>query len=156
MTLVALTTFITTSNAAGVVQGRYQNSTPGQVIRLDGHDFSFLSFIYSGAAKNRTGDNLEAELTLAVNKLAMGYAAEAVQAKWTVEVVGCSMNPKDFSVGRKLTREVWLAAGMSYDPEKVTVLLSSGIDAVGASAPARTLTSKLVGALPSTGQISNR
>ena len=154
--LVALTTFITTSNAAGVVQGRYQNSTPGQVIRLDGHDFSFLSFIYSGAAKNRTGDNLEAELTLAVNKLAMGYATEAVQAKWTVEVVGCSMNSKDFSVGRKLTREVWLAAGMSYDPEKVSVLLSSGIDAVGASAPARTLTSKLVGALPSTGSISNR
>jgi hypothetical protein len=156
MTLVALTTFITVSNAAGVVQHRFQNSTPGQAIRLDGHDFSFLSFIYSGAAKNRTGDNLEAELTLAVNKLAMGYAAEAVQAKWTVEVVGCSMNPRDFSVGRKLTREVWLAAGMSYDPEKVTVLLSSGIDAVGASAPARTLTSKLVGALPSTGQISNR
>ena len=153
--LVALTTFITTSNAAGIVQGRYQNSTPGQVIHLDGHDFSFLSFIYGGAAKNRTGDNLEAELTLAVNKLAMGYAAEAVQAKWTVEVVGCSMNPKDFSVGRKLTREVWLAAGMSYDPEKVTVLLSSGIDAVGASAPARTLTSKLVGALPSTSQIRN-
>jgi hypothetical protein len=153
--LVALTTFITTSNAAGIVQGRYQNSTPGQVIRLDGYDFPFLSFIYSGAAKNRTGDNLEAELTLAVNKLAMGYAAEAVQAKWTVEVVGCSMNPTDFSVGRKLTREVWLAAGMSYDPEKVTVLLSSGIDAVGASAPARTLTSKLVGALPSTSQIRN-
>jgi hypothetical protein len=79
-----------------------------------------------------------------------------VRNKWTVEVVGCSMNPVDFSVGRKLTREVWLAASLSYDPEKVDVLLSSGIDAVGATAPARTLTSRLVGALPSTGQISNR
>ena len=153
--LVALTIFVTTTNAAGVVQGRYQNSTPGQAIRLDGYDFSFLSFIYSGAAKTRTGDNIEAEMTLASNQLAMSYAAEAVQGKWTVEVISCSMNPKDFSVGRKLTREVWLAAGMSYDPEKITVLLSSGIDAVGASAPARTLTSKLVGALPSTGSIRN-
>lgn len=156
MTVVALTTFIIVSDAAGVVQHRFQNSTPGQVIRLDGFDFPFLSFIYSGAAKNRTGDNMEAELVMAVNQLAMSYAAEAVQGKWTVEVVGCSMNPRDFSVGRKLTREVWLAAGMGYDPEKVSVLLSSGIDAVGASAPARTLTSKLVGALPSTGAISNR
>jgi hypothetical protein len=156
MTLVALTTFFTISDSSGVVQGRFQNSTPGQVIRLDGFEFPYLSFIYSGAAKNRTGDNLEAEMTLAINQLAMSYAAEAVQKKWTVVVESCSMNPNDFSVGRKLTREVWLAAGMGYDSERVNVLLSSGIDAVGASAPARTLTSKLVGALPSTGQISNR
>jgi len=156
MTVVALTTFITVSNAAGVVQHRFQNSTPGQVIRLGEFDFSFLSFIYSGAAKNRTGDNMEAELVMAVNRLAMSYAAEAVQGKWTVEVQSCSMNPRDFSVGRVLAREVWLAAGMGYDTEKVSVVLSSGIDAVGASAPARTLTSRLVGALPSTGQISNR
>ena len=155
MTVIALTTFITVSDAAGVVHHRFQNSSPGQVIRLDEFDFPFLSFLYSGAAKNRTGDNMEAELMLAVNQLAMSYAAEAVQGKWTVEVVGCSMNPNDFSVGRKLTREVWLAAGMGYDSDKVSVLLSSGIDAVGASAPARTLTSKLVGALPSTGQIRN-
>jgi hypothetical protein len=154
--LVALTTFITTSNAAGIVQGRYQNSTPGQVIRLDGHDFSYLSFIYSGAAKNRTGDNLEAELVMACNQLAMSYAVEAVRNKWTVQATQCSMNPKDFSVGRKLTMETWLAAGMSYDPERVNVLLSSGIDAVGANAPTKTLTTKLVGALPLTGAISNR
>ena len=156
MTVVALTVFITVTNAAGVVQHRFQNSTPGQVIQLDGFDFPFLSFMYSGAAKNRTGDNLEAELVMAVNQLAMSYAAEAVQGKWAVEVQSCSMNPNDFSVGRVLAREVWLAAGMGYDPERVTVLLSSGIDAVGASAPARTLTSKLVGALPTTASISNR
>ena len=155
MTVVALTTFITVSNAAGVVQHRFQNSTAGQVIRLDAFDFPFLPFIYSGAARTRTGDNLEAELVLAVNQLAMSYAAEAVQGRFTVEVTSCSMNPRDFSVGRKLAREVWLASGMGYDPDRVSISLSSGIDAVGASAPARTLTSKLVGALPSTGSIRN-
>ena len=66
------------------------------------------------------------------------------------------MSPKDFSVGRKLTMETWLAAGLSYDPERVNVLLSSGIDAVGATAPSKTLTTQLVGALPLTGAISNR
>ena len=156
MAIVALTTFITIKNAAGVVQHRFQNSQPGQVIVLDGADHPFLSFLYAGAAKNRTGDNLEAELVMACNQLAMSYAVEAVRNKWTVQVTQCSMNPKDFSVGRKLTMETWLAAGMSYDPERVNVLLSSGIDAVGASAPNKTLTTKLVGSLPLSGQISNR
>ena len=154
--LVALTTFITIKNAAGVVQHRFQNSQPGQLITLDGADHPFLSFLYAGAAKNRTGDNLEAELVMACNQLAMSYAVEAVRNKWTVQVTQCSMNPKDFSVGRKLTVDIWLAAGMSYDPERVNVLLSSGIDAVGASAPNKTLTTRLVGALPLTAVISNR
>ena len=156
MALVALTTFLTIKNAAGVVQHRFQNSQPGRLITLDGADHPFLSFLYAGAAKNRTGDNLEAELVMASNQLAMSYAVEAVRNKWTVQVTQCSMNPKDFSVGRKLTRETWLAAGLSYDPERVNVLLSSGIDAVGASAPNKTLTTKLVGSLPLSGQISNR
>ena len=154
--IVALTTFITIMSAAGGVQHRFQNSQPGQVITLDGADHPFLSFLYAGAAKNRTGDNLEAELVMASNQLAMSYAVEAVRYKWTVQVTQCSMNPKDFSVGRKLTIETWLAAGMSYDPERVNVLLSSRIDAVGATAPSKTLTTKLVGALPLTGSISNR
>ena len=154
--IVALTTFITIKNAAGVVQHRFQNSQQGQVITLDGADHPFLPFLYGGAAKNRMGDNLEAELVMASNQLAMSYAVEAVRYKWTVQVTQCSMNPKDFSVGRKLTIETWLAAGMSYDPERVNVLLSSGIDAVGANAPTKTLTTKLVGALPLTGSISNR
>ena len=156
MALVALTTFITIKNAAGVVQHRFQNSQPGQLITLDGAAHPFLSFLYAGAAKNRTGDNLEAELVMASNQLAMSYAVQAVRNKWTVQVTQCSMNPNDFSVGRKLTVDIWLAAGLSYDPERVNVLLSSGIDAVGASAPNKTLTTRLVGALPLTAVISNR
>lgn len=156
MTVIALTSFITTLDARGVVQGRYQNSQPGQRIVLDGVEHSYLSFLYAGAAKNRTGDNMEAELVLAANQLAMSYAVEAVRNKWTVQVTACSMNPKDFSVGRKLTQETWLASGMSYDPERINVLLSSGIDAVGALAPSKTLLSSQVGALPLTAQISNR
>ena len=154
--LVALTNFLIVQDAKGVVQYRFQNSKVGTTISLDGADHTFLSFLYNGAAMNRTGDNLESELVLATNQLSMNYAAEAVQNKWTVQVISCSMNPADFSVGRKLTREVWLAASMSYDPERITVLLSSGIDAVGATAPTRTLTSSLVGQLPLTAAIQNR
>lgn len=156
MALVALTTFITVADANGTVQYRFQNSQPGQTISLNGASHSFLSFLYSGAGKNRSGDNLEAELVLASNQLSMSYAVAAVQGKWTVTVTGCSMNPSTFAVARTLTTETWLAAGMSYDPERINVMLSSGIDAVGASAPTRVLTTHLVGALPLTAQISNR
>lgn len=156
MTIVALTTFLEVSDAAGAVQHRFQNSLPGQTISHRGASWPYLSFIYQGAAKNRTGDNLEAGLILAVNALSMGYATQAVQQKWNIRVDSCSMNPTTFAVARTLTSEFWLAASMSYDTETVEVLLSSSIDAVGASAPMRVLTSTLVGALPSTGAIYNR
>ena len=66
------------------------------------------------------------------------------------------MHPETFEVGRTLTTEHWLAASMSYDMEAVEVTLSSSIDAVGASAPTRSLTKTLVGSIPTTGSVTNR
>lgn len=156
MTVVALTNFIEISDINGVVQHRFQNSKPGQLISYRGVEYPFLSFIYQGAAKNRTGDNLESQLVLAANGISMSYAVEAVNLNYQVRVDSCSMNPVDFTVGRTLTTEFWLAAGLTYDPETVEVLLSSGIDAVGSNAPIRVLTTNLVGVLPTTAQIFNR
>jgi hypothetical protein len=156
MTIQAISNFITVKNTSGVVQHRYQNAKVGEVIALDGFDFSYLSFLYQGATKNRTGDNLESELYLAPNAVAMNIAREAVVKNWIVQVDTCTMNPKTFAVGKKATSEVWLAASMNYDPEKLVVSLSSGIDAVGATTPTRKLTLTMVGALPSTAQIQNR
>jgi len=153
MTLVALSTFIRIGPNGR--EGRYHNGRVGQIIRLERQDFSHMSFLYAGAAKNRTGDNIEAGITMASNRLAISIARQAVEGKWPVEVVSCSMNPTTWQVGRVLTREIWVAASLSYDPSQVEVILSSAIDAVGAIAPTRTLTSKLVGSLPLTGQIQN-
>jgi hypothetical protein len=152
----AITNFLRITDSSGVVQGRYQNGQVGSTITLDGNGYSYLSFLYRGATRNRTGDNLEAELTLASNQLAMSIGAQAVQRKWNAQITTCTMDPRTMTVGRKLMEDSWLAASLSYDPETLTVLLSSGIDAVGANAPTRSLTSKLVGQLPSTSSISNR
>ena len=156
MTVVALTNFVEIRNAAGQVQHRFQNSRPGKAIKLDGVNYSYLSFIYQGAAKNRTGDNLESALVLSVNEISLGYASEAAKQRWNVRVTSCSMNPSNFEVAKKLTTEYWIATSMSYDTQTVEVLLSSSIDAVGANAPTRVLTKDEVGALPVTGTISNR
>ena len=155
MTIVALTNFIEISTPAGEVEYRFQNSKPGELISYRGAAYPFLSFIYQGAAKNRTGDNLESQLVLSANQISMNYAHQAVDFNYQIRVDSCSMNPSTFEVAKTLTTEYWLAASLSYDPEVIEVLLSSGIDAVGSNAPIRVLTTAMVGALPTTASIRN-
>ena len=156
MTVIALTNFIQVTNAAGAVKFQFQNSQPGETIAHRGVGYPYLSFIYQGAAKNRSGDNMESELILSSNKISMGYAVKAVRNRWNVRVDSCSMDPVNFTVGRILTTEYWIAASMSYDTDVVEVLLSSSIDAVGAIAPHRSLTKSQVGSLPVSGSVQNR
>lgn len=156
MTLVALTNFITITDSKQKLQRRYQNGKTGGTVTLDDKDFDFLSFVYQGATKNRTGDNMEATLVLANNELSMNTAVEAVGGRWQIQVDTCTMNPDDLAVLKKITTENWIVSTMAYDPVTIEVTLSSSIDAVGANVPNRVLTQKQVGALPSTAQLQNR
>ena len=156
MSVVALTTFIVFYDARGRVQYRFQNSQVGTRISYGSASYPYLSFIYQGAAKNRTGDNLEAALMMSLNQVSQPYAVQAVQEKWTVEVFSVSMNPTTFTPARTLSKETWIASSLTYDTETIEVLLSSAIDAVGSSAPTRVLVESMVGKLPVSGSIQNR
>lgn len=156
MTIQAITTFIELTTATGAIQGRYQNSQVGSVISYDGRSFNYLSFIYNGATKNRTGDNMTSDLMLAANQISINIGSEAVKNFWSVQVDTVLMHPQTFAPVRQLSREYWVASSFSYDAQAIRVQLSSAIDAVGADAPNRTLLQKYVGALPLTSQISNR
>lgn len=155
MSYTCITTFIEI-----VGGGRYQNSntsvTNSGRLSLDGRTHSYLSFIYQGAAKNRSGDNLESALILSANQISMNVARAAIANKTQVKVTTCVMNESFTQVQKKLTTEYWLAASMSYDTETIEVLLSSAIDAVGAEVPNRVLTRDLVGDLPVSGSIAAR
>lgn len=153
MSIQALTTFLTVFKPNGQVQHRFQNSKIGELIQLDGFDFQYLSFIYQGAAKTRTGDNLVSSLVMSVNPISMGYAYEAVSNKWNVKMDSCVMNPSTFAVSKKLTTEYWIASSMGYDTTTVEVQLSSSLDAVGLLLPNRVFNKTLVGDLPTTGSI---
>lgn len=143
------------NNGSETSQGRYNNSVPGENIVHEGLTYPYLSFVYQGASKNRTGDNLEAQLVLSVNQISNGIGVQAVRNRWKVRIFSALMNT-DGSVDRVLTREEWMAASMSYDNETLEVVLSSAIDAVGANAPTRVLTKDLVGHLPVTGNIQTQ
>jgi len=152
MSLQAITNFLTVYRPSGQIEHRFQNSKVGSTI--DGHQY--LSFIYQGASKNRTGDNLISGLVMSVNPIAMGYAQEAVMNKWNVRVDTYSMNNDFTAKQRLLTQEFWVASAMSYDASTVEVALSSSLDAVRLVLPNRVFTEALVGFLPATASIQAR
>lgn len=155
MTIQAVTTFITLRSTNDALQGRYQNGITNSTITYDSASFAFLSFIYSGATKNRTGDNMTSTLTMSANRISMNIASEAAKNFWSVQVDTVLMHPQTFVPVRLLTREYWLASGLSYNTDAVQAQLSSAIDAIGADAPNRRLLERYVGALPLTSRISN-
>ena len=132
---------------------RYQNAAPGSNISYNGASFPYLSFIYQGAAKTRTGDNLQAALMLSTNELSQGIARELIMNRDHARIYTVQMSTRADTVSRLLTKEDWLVATMTYDPATIEIILSSGIDAVGANAPTRVLTRTMVGHLPATGSL---
>lgn len=156
MTIQAITTFLRLETPSGALQGRYQNGITNASVSYNSESYGFLSFIYGGATKNRTGDNIISSLTLSSNQLAMNIASEAVRGYWAVRVDSVLMHPQTFAPTRLLSREFWVASSLSYDSQAVQIQLSSAIDAIGADAPNKTLLQSYVGALPLTSRISNR
>ena len=153
MSLVALTNFITITNPNGSVANvpdKFQNGRHSPAIS----GFQYLSFIYQGAARNRSGDNMPSSLLLANNELSMNYAQQIVINKYNIKVETWLMT-EAFERSKELTEEQWLASSMSYDPESIEIILSSAIDAVGANAPQQTLTTARCSHLPLTGTLQN-
>ena len=152
MSYVRLANFIQVIDSSDNVVWTYQNAAPGKTLSYGGRSYAYLSFVYQGAAKNRTGDNMEAGIMLSVNAISQSIAKDIVASRQHVRIYSVTMGQDD-TVSRLLTTEEWLAASMTYDYETLEVILSSGIDAVGANAPTQVLTKALVGLLPTTASI---
>tara|TARA_A100000171_G_scaffold47567_1_gene53770 strand:- start:400 stop:897 length:498 start_codon:yes stop_codon:yes gene_type:complete len=162
MSITYLTTFLHLTKPSDSAFNRFfQNSVRGDQNTLtaasnsilhNGNLHTFLPFIYQGAAKTKSGDNLEAQLVLANNSISMNHVRDSISERHNVKVEVCKMN-SNFDVDEILTVENWLIASFAYDATTIEVLLSSAIDAVGTSAPNRVFTTDIVGALPRTGNI---
>ena len=162
MSITYLTTFLHLTKVKDSTFNRFfQNSVREDMNNLkagsnlilhNGNLHTFLPFIYQGAAKTKSGDNLEAQLVLANNSVSMNHVRDAIAERHNVKVEVCKMN-SDFTVDEILTVENWLIASFAYDATTIEVLLSSAIDAVGTTAPNRVFTTDIVGFLPRTGNI---
>ena len=145
-------------NGTLVVQDRFQNVNTTTTIAYRGNGYPFLSFIYKGATRTRTGDNIEASLLVTTNQISMDKAYAIVQKndhiKKQIIVRTCLMNDDFTGVQRVLTEERWIGASMSYDEVAVEIQLASAVDAVFAGLPNMYLDEKKVGRLPTTARVT--
>lgn len=146
-----------------LTQYRFQNANTDQAINFEGVNWNFLSFIYQGATRTRTGDNIEAALVVSTNQISMDYAYDIVMIdfnqsqhhiKRQVKVETCLLNDTFTAVQKVLTSEFWIGASMNYDAETVEITLASAVDAVFAGLPGMYLDEKNVGRLPTTSRIN--
>ena len=143
-------------------QYRFQNANPDQSIQHRGEEYKFLSFLYQGATRTRTGDNIEAGLVVSTNQISMDYAYDIVMIdfndnqhhiKRQVKVQTCLLNKEFTAVKKVITTEEWIGASMNYDAETVEITLASAIDAVFAGCPNFYLDENNVGRLPTTARV---
>lgn len=144
----------------GRVFTRFQNYEAQRTIRYDQETWRYLPFLYQGASRNKSGDNMESSLGFAVNQLTSSQLVEYIEDRRTAIVRTVLFGWREDATGqlqliikRVLHRDVWLMASMNYDDTQLEVLLSSALDAVGANTPNRVLTSDLVGELPVSGSV---
>ena len=165
--------FLRLKNDRGVVQYRFQNFYIGQnVAYVDGVNYSFVPFGFSGMSSSRQGDLSPASLLFHSNDISRAYMLEilggyegAVLEKgtpsreyspYTAEVFVCLL-PEDPTDVRNMQEgfiQLFIYHGRAtaggWDDSKLTVELTSVIDAVQDGVPTLTLQQELVGSLPST------
>ncbi len=132
---------------------RFQNFYVGETRRWDGKNWVFSGFGYSGSTTDLQGGNVDAQLVWPVNDLTLGLCREAVDERWIVEVKTVWLNPDSLVEKTEFMNDVFMAVGFDHDTERISLRLSSPMDAISVDVPRRRLTETLVGAMPSTGEI---
>lgn len=155
---VAIGQYITFTDKCGnVVPGRaFQNFFVGETRSWEGTSYTFAPFGVSGNISSRNGDGSNATLVTIPNPLTVGMAIEAAILRWLVRIrtvnITCTENAP-FQEAATLAVETWNISSYSQDDEKITLALSSPLDATRLQVPNRVLSQYLVGAVPATGSI---
>ena len=152
---IAIGTYLKFIDAAGIDTGNnFQNFFQGETREYQGDTYIFGGFGFSGGTLDLEGGNISASLVFALNELALSVFRQAAEEFWLVRIRTVWLDPDTFEEGNTFSEELYAVTGFDHDSSRISVRLSSPLDAVQENAPRRTLTADLVGALPSTGQIS--
>lgn len=146
---LALGNFVTFRTTAAV-RHQFQNFFINETISRDGSSYTFLPFGFSGVTINRTGDSTEASIVLPNNEISRNWAVQAINERWLAQVQVMILDPDDRTQFTQLHQYFGKAASGEWDESTLTLRLSTVLDAVGADAPFRRLTQRLIGAIPVT------
>lgn len=136
------------SNGSATVYS-YQNFSVNQQRTYSGVTYTFVPFAVSTGAGSKGGDRSEATLGAGLNEITVNIFAEAVNSRWLLELKTVSLDPDTFADSALIRTEIWRVARYEMDTEKILLRLTSPLDAVRDQVPRRYLSTKLVGALPS-------
>ena len=131
----------------------YQNFSINEQRVYDGIAYSFAPSAVSSGGGARGGDRSSASLVAGTDALSVNLFAEAVQNRYMLEIKTVSLDPLTFADEALVASEIWRVASYDMDPTRVVLRLTSPLDAVKAQVPRRTLSTALVGALPTSGAL---
>jgi hypothetical protein len=132
-----------------------QNYFIGQTITYNDLQYPHLAVGVATNSSTRGGDRSEAAIGAGISALSLNVFAEAARERWLLEVKTVTVNRVDQSLGPMLTLEYWAALKVQHDAKEpvVALQLASPLDAVRAPG-GRVLSQRLVGALPTNGNLT--
>lgn len=116
--------------------------------------YTFLPFGFSGATFSREGDNITAALVLPVDGAVRAWAQQAIDEQWIANVEVSMFADDKTKDPTKLHSYVGQISSSSWDETSIQLEMSTVLDAVQSDVPRRSLHKKLVGRLPTTGNIA--
>ena len=153
--MLAIGTYIKLLKADGTDAGyNFQNFHYGENRSYNGTNYMYGAFGFSGGTVDLEAANIDASLVFAVNALALSVFQESANSRWLIVIRTVWLDPESLKEGSTYGEETYAITGLEHDSSRLSVRLGSPLDAVAQNAPRRVLTQKLVGALPSTGNIN--
>ena len=131
----------------------YQNFSVNQTRTYSGVTYTFAPFAVSSGGGARGGERSNAALVAGTDAISVNLFAEAVQSRYILEIKTVSLDPLTFADEALISTETWRIASYEMDTITITMRLTSPLDAVKAQIPRRTLSTELVGALPTSGTL---
>lgn len=137
----------------------FQNFTVNGSRTRGGNTYIFAPFVLATGGGEKGGDRSSNVLgigasTQAGSTIILNLFKQAVEDRWLLVVETVSLNINTFADDLLVSTETWRVASYEMDTKLIKLRLISPLDAVKGQVPRRKLSEKLVGALPTTGQIT--
>lgn len=155
--MLAIGTYIKILDRNGGATGyAFQNFFQGESRSYNGTSYVFAGFGFSGGTLDLEAGSITAALVFALNQLDLSVFQTASDNNWLVSVRTVWLDPDTLNETSQFSEEVYAILGFEHDGSRLQVRLGNPLDAVRQNVPRRVLTQAIVGAMPSTGQISLR
>jgi len=137
----------------------FQNFTVNGSRTRGGDTYIFAPFVLATGGGEKGGDRSSNVLgigasTQAGSTIILNLFKQAVEGRWLLVVETVSLNISTFADDQLVSTENWRVASYEMDTKLIKLRLISPLDAVKGQVPRRKLSEELVGALPTTGQIT--